>query len=56
MPHLFPTSNPNPKPQVGIFRLAPDRDDCDFVKDQINSGTFEHVEDVNVIANLIKVR
>ena len=45
----------NGRDQVGIFRLAPDRDDCDFVKNQINSGTFESVDDVNVIANLIKV-
>lgn len=41
--------------QVGIFRLAPDKDDCNFVKEQINSGKFEKCDDVNIVANLIKV-
>jgi hypothetical protein len=39
----------------GIFRLAPDKDDCAFVKKQINSGEFQGGCDVNVLANLIKV-
>ena len=44
--------------QVGIFRLAPDKDDCDAIKRAINRGEFgdgEAVKDVNIIANLIKV-
>jgi hypothetical protein len=40
---------------VGIFRLAPDRDDCLWVKQQINEGEFNGCADVNIIANLIKV-
>lgn len=40
---------------VGIFRLAPDKDECAAVKAQLNSGTFEGCSDVNIIANLIKV-
>ena len=39
----------------GIFRLAPDKDDCAFVKKQINEGEFNGGCDVNVLANLIKV-
>uniref|UniRef100_A0A7S2W562 Rho-GAP domain-containing protein n=1 Tax=Rhizochromulina marina TaxID=1034831 RepID=A0A7S2W562_9STRA len=41
--------------QVGIFRLAPDKDDCNFVKSQINKGKFTECSDVNIIANLLKV-
>jgi hypothetical protein len=40
---------------VGIFRLAPDRDDCLWAKQQINEGEFNGCGDVNIIANLIKV-
>ena len=40
---------------VGIFRLAPDKDDCNWAKQQINEGEFEAVDDVNIVANLIKV-
>jgi len=40
---------------VGIFRLAPDKDDCNWAKKQLNDGEFEKCEDVNIIANLIKV-
>ena len=40
---------------VGIFRLAPEKHDCDVVKSQINAGTFESCDNVNVIATLIKV-
>ena len=40
---------------VGIFRLAPDRDDCLWAKQQINEGEFSGCSDVNIIANLIKV-
>jgi hypothetical protein len=45
----------NGRDQVGIFRLAPDAEDCAFVKKQINAGEFKTIDDVNVIANLIKV-
>lgn len=48
-------SENNARDQVGIFRLAPDKDDCNFVKEQINSGKFEKCSDVNIVANLIKV-
>ncbi len=41
--------------EVGIFRLAPDKDECAFVKQSINKGTYDGSADVNVIANLIKV-
>jgi hypothetical protein len=41
--------------KVGIFRLAPDADDCAHSKKQINSGEFSKTSDVNVIANLVKV-
>ena len=40
---------------VGIFRLAPDKEKCQTVMDQINTGTFESCDDVNIIANLIKI-
>ena len=40
---------------VGIFRLAPDKDDCNWAKQQINEGEFAAVDDVNIVANLIKV-
>lgn len=40
----------------GIFRLAPDRDECAAAKRAINNGTFSGCSDVNVVANLIKVR
>ena len=40
---------------VGIFRLAPEKDECDQVKKEINSGCFEGCRDVNVMSNLIKV-
>eukprot|EP01006_Ploeotia_vitrea_P026259 TRINITY_DN59233_c0_g1_i2.p1 TRINITY_DN59233_c0_g1~~TRINITY_DN59233_c0_g1_i2.p1 ORF type:complete len:452 (-),score=212.26 TRINITY_DN59233_c0_g1_i2:846-2201(-) len=39
----------------GIFRLAPDADEANFVKSQLNQGKFERCDDVNCIANLIKV-
>jgi len=39
----------------GIFRLAPDAEECAFVKKQLNSKEFESCEDVNCISNLIKV-
>jgi hypothetical protein len=45
----------NGRDQVGIFRLAPDAEDCAWVKKQINAGEFKTTSDVNVIANLIKV-
>ena len=40
---------------MGIFRLAPDAEDCAAAKKQMNAGTFEGASDVNVVANLIKV-
>ena len=40
---------------MGIFRLAPSKDDCALVKKQIDEGTYEGDADVNVVANLIKV-
>jgi len=40
---------------VGIFRLAPDKDDCLWAKQQINEGEFNGCGDVNIVANLIKV-
>lgn len=45
---------------VGIFRLAPDAEECAFTKKEINSGRWlthrrqEH-PDPNVFANLLKV-
>jgi len=39
----------------GIFRLAPDREECAATKRAINNGTFSGCGDVNVVANLIKV-
>ena len=41
--------------QVGIFRLAPDADDCKTAKEEMNRGDFHGVQDVNIVANLIKV-
>jgi hypothetical protein len=41
--------------QVGIFRLAPDEFDCAQVKKQLNRGGVTECNDVNCIANLIKV-
>eukprot|EP00735_Rhodelphis_limneticus_P004829 TRINITY_DN16476_c0_g1::TRINITY_DN16476_c0_g1_i1::g.1800::m.1800 TRINITY_DN16476_c0_g1::TRINITY_DN16476_c0_g1_i1::g.1800 ORF type:complete len:399 (+),score=91.67,sp/Q54Y72/GACA_DICDI/39.78/2e-33,RhoGAP/PF00620.22/3.4e-24,WH1/PF00568.18/5e-09,WH1/PF00568.18/4.7e+03,WH1/PF00568.18/3.9e+03,PBD/PF00786.23/4.6e-05,L27_1/PF09058.5/52,L27_1/PF09058.5/32,L27_1/PF09058.5/1.5e+03 TRINITY_DN16476_c0_g1_i1:69-1265(+) len=41
--------------QVGIFRLAPDEDECRAVKYQLNKQMFQGCRDVNCIANLIKV-
>ena len=43
------------KEVVGIFRLAPDKDDCNWTKKQLNDGEFEKCDDVNIFANLIKV-
>ena len=40
---------------MGVFRLAPDKEECDSVKRQLNMNTFSECEDVNCIANLIKV-
>jgi len=42
--------------KVGIFRLAPDAEVCAFAKKQLNNGEFKTTSDVNVIANLIKVK
>ncbi|MES1908186.1 MAG: hypothetical protein MHM6MM_001167 [Cercozoa sp. M6MM] len=39
----------------GIFRLAPDAEQCECVKRQLNDGTFRGCNDVNIVANLIKV-
>ena len=45
------------KSVVGIFRLAPDKDECNRVKDLINQGEYDYHEcqDPNVLANLLKV-
>ena len=42
---------------VGIFRLAPDKDECNNVKDLINLGDYDFNEctDPNILANLFKV-
>lgn len=40
---------------VGIFRLAPEKDECQRIKNQIDSGEYNGCTDVNVLANLIKV-
>jgi len=42
---------------VGIFRLAPDKDDCNIVKDLINKGEYDYntCQDPNILANLLKV-
>eukprot|EP00466_Bigelowiella_natans_P014199 jgi/Bigna1/81625/fgenesh1_pg.82_\ len=39
----------------GIFRLAPDHNECARVKKELDAACFERCEDINVIANLIKV-
>lgn len=39
----------------GIFRLAPDSEECEFVKSQLNQNTFKQCEDINCIATLLKV-
>lgn len=39
----------------GIFRLAPDKDECNAAKEAINSGSFSGCSDIHIIANLIKV-
>eukprot|EP00938_MAST-03A_sp_MAST-3A-sp1_P002476 g2476.t1 len=39
----------------GIFRLAPERAACARTKQDINMGKFEMCDDVNIMANLIKV-
>jgi len=39
----------------GVFRLAPDGDECSKVKQQLDQGTFKEARDINVFANLIKV-
>lgn len=43
--------------EKGIFRLAPDANECQLVKDLINQGDEWQTQevDVNVIANLLKV-
>jgi hypothetical protein len=42
---------------VGIFRLAPDKDDCNHVKELIDLGEYDYNEckDPNILANLLKV-
>ncbi|CAK4717591.1 hypothetical protein LEN26_015488 [Aphanomyces euteiches] len=39
----------------GVFRLAPDKEECSLVKEAINNGSFAGCNDVHIIANLIKV-
>lgn len=45
------------KSVVGIFRLAPDKDDCNEVKNLINLGEYDYSTclDPNILANLLKV-
>lgn len=42
---------------VGIFRLAPDKDECNQVKNLINVGEYDYhdCQDPNILANLLKV-
>jgi hypothetical protein len=42
---------------VGIFRLAPDKDECNRVKELINQGDYDYndCKDPNILANLLKV-
>lgn len=42
---------------LGIFRLAPDASECDFIKKKLDDATFKDSEscDVNCMSNLIKV-
>jgi hypothetical protein len=39
----------------GVFRLAPDAEECQLVKRQLNKGEFTTCQDVHCISNLIKV-
>jgi len=39
----------------GIFRLAPDPDELRLRKSELNRGLFRDVNDINVVAHLIKV-
>ncbi len=39
----------------GVFRIAPDKEACSKVKDEINNGLFAGCNDVHIVANLIKV-
>eukprot|EP01083_Nonionella_stella_P268489 907676_1 len=40
---------------VGIFRLAPDKDESATVEKQLNRGSFEKCNDVNSVANCLKI-
>ena len=40
----------------GIFRLAPHKEVCAAVKEELNNGSYDGTAEVNVLANLIKVR
>lgn len=40
---------------VGVFRLAPDKNDAAVVKDELNDGTFEDTLDLHNVANNLKV-
>lgn len=40
--------------QVGVFRLAPNQSEVSVVREQLESGSFEFCEDINVIAALVK--
>lgn len=43
--------------ETGIFRIAPDSAECEWIKEKMNTGSdwFSQDCDVNVIANLLKV-
>ncbi|EEY65492.1 uncharacterized protein PITG_16803 [Phytophthora infestans T30-4] len=38
----------------GVFRLAPDKEECNAIKDDINDGSYEDCSDVHIMASLIK--
>ena len=38
-----------------MFRVAPDADECSFVKHQLNSNEFVSCQDLHCISNLLKV-
>jgi len=39
----------------GIFRIAPDGDQSNYIKEKLNRGDYESCEDIHCMANLIKV-
>lgn len=39
----------------GVFRIAPDGEESDYVKDLLNKGKFEKCDDIHCMSHLIKV-